>query len=273
MKQGHDISLALSGSGFKFPAHVGVISATEELGKNVVEIAGSSGGALIGGLYACGTPIKSLYDFSVYTKWTKFLSPSLSAFKQGGILTLDSFTEELKSMTDGKRFSDLDDSVNLIITASDLLSHTPVIFSKDTSPDVEIHMAIRASIAIPVLFTPVRMDGYVLTDGALFNYLPINLLKRTDAHMAGMKVTYRGIFQDGHLRWPWHTGMQSAYGMVDRGNQWAVQHFADLKGIKISNMNTGFVNGLDPFISTENRVRLFEVGRNSLIDTFTPSFI
>lgn len=261
----NNVSLALSGSGFKFPVHVGVLSSVERLGKEVVEIAGSSGGALIGGLYACGLSTDDLYKFSMNTKWTKYLTPSVKAVRRGGFLSLDAFTKDLKAMTGGKTFGELDSSIDLVITASDLLSHTPVEFSRAASPDVPVYLAIRASIAIPVVFTPVRIDGLMLTDGALFNYLPINLLRRDDAVKSGMKVTYRGLFKEGHMRWPWQTGVQSAYGALDRGNSWAVSHYAESRGIRISHMQTGFVNGLDPFMPLETRMRLFDVGRQAFL--------
>lgn len=159
------VSLVLSSGGARGYAHIGVIEALLEAGFEIRAIVGSSMGALIGGLYANGT-------LEEYKKWILTLDFL-------GVLRLVDFTLSEAGIIKGDRVFDriaylLEDTAieNLPISytavATDLTNRREIWFQSGS-----LRQAIRASIAIPMIFTPVLMEGRILLDGGILNPLPV----------------------------------------------------------------------------------------------------
>ena len=172
------IALALGSGGARGYAHVGVIQVLVERGYDIVTIAGSSMGALVGGLHAAGS-------LEPYTDWAtslsqldvlRLLDPSLSS---PGAIKADKVFARVRELLGGVLIEDL--AIPFTAVASDLFAGREVWFQSGPAD-----VAIRASIAIPSVITPVMHNGRLLADGGLLNPVPIAPLAaaRADATVA-----------------------------------------------------------------------------------------
>jgi len=166
-----NVSLVISCGGAKGLVGIGVIEELERRGYNIKSVAGTSIGSVILGIYASG-------NLNEYKEWM---------LKQGriDILRLMDFTLNKQGVIKGKKvFEEMKpffkDSLieNLPIpysaVAADINSFQEIVFEKGS-----LHHAIRCSISVPSLITPVISKNKVLVDGGLVNPLPLSRVKRT----------------------------------------------------------------------------------------------
>lgn len=159
------VALALGSGGARGYAHIGVLQVLAERGYDVVAIAGTSMGALVGGVTAAG-------KLDEYTAWAlsltrrkimRLLDPTLTG---GGALRAERVIDNVATMLGNVRIEDC--GIPFTAIATDLTHQREVWFQRGP-----VHTAIRASIAIPTVITPVVMDGHVLVDGGLLNPVPL----------------------------------------------------------------------------------------------------
>ncbi len=159
------VSLVLGSGGARGYAHIGVIEALLESGCEIGSVSGSSMGALIGGLYASG-------KLDRYKSWVLGLDlidvAKLLDFTFGGagIIEGERVFEKLEEMIGDVKIEEL--PIPFTAVATDLMRQKEVWIQQGRLID-----AIRASIAIPTLFTPKKLHGRYLVDGGLLNPLPI----------------------------------------------------------------------------------------------------
>jgi len=170
---GKRVALVLGSGGARGYAHIGAIDVLTERGYEIVAVAGSSMGALVGGLHAAG----KLDD---YTEWVtgltqrdvlRLLDVSLSG---PGVLRLDRVLARMTEYLAGVMIEDL--PIPYTAVASDLGARREVWF---TSGPLET--AIRASIAIPAMITPIVVNGRLLVDGGVLNPVPMEPVMGVDA--------------------------------------------------------------------------------------------
>jgi NTE family protein len=179
-------ALVLSGGGAKGLAHVGVVSALDSLGfPKPSFIAGTSMGAIIGGLYACGMDPGELrrfvleeFDINEYLESFAFRinGPAGKIFKAGQILGnlatkpgIDSgqrIIELFERLTGGKKFGET--SIPFRCNAVDLTSGEEVIFDSGSGAK-----AMRASRSFPAFFEPLAEGEHCYADGGLAHNLPV----------------------------------------------------------------------------------------------------
>lgn len=159
------ITVALGAGGARGYAHIGVIQVLEERGFDVVAIAGSSMGALVGGLYAAG-------KLDAYADWVcsigqrdvlGLLDPAVGA---PGAIRAEKLMARVRELLDGVRFEQL--PVPFTAVATDLRAGRAVWFQHGP-----VDAAVRASIALPPVITPVVINGRLLADGGLLEPLPL----------------------------------------------------------------------------------------------------
>jgi NTE family protein len=164
-KSYHTVSLVLGSGGARGLAHIGIIRWLEEQGYRIESISGASMGALVGGIYAAG-------KLDSYRDWVcaldradvlRFLDLSFSA---GGLFKGDRIMDTLKAMVGEHAIEDL--PIAYTAVATDIDRQREVWMSKGPLFD-----AIRASIAVPTIFTPHEVQGLTLLDGGLLNPVPI----------------------------------------------------------------------------------------------------
>lgn len=167
-----NVALVLGGGGARGFAHIGAIEALEAHGYNITSIAGTSMGALVGGLYACG---KLEETKKIITGLTRKKILSLIDISPGlnHIATADKLTELLTTLTGEATIESL--PIPFRCVASDLVSGKEYVFDKGP-----LAQAIRCSISIPGFFSPVHLDGHVFVDGSVHNSLPLNRIQRND---------------------------------------------------------------------------------------------
>ncbi len=159
------VSLVLGSGGARGYAHIGVIEELVAQGFDIRSVAGSSMGALVGGVYAAGQLdafrdwVKPLQRFDVLRllDWTT---------SGGGLIKGDRIIDKLRGLIGEVNIEDL--PIAFTAVAVDLMSQREVWFSRGPLFD-----AIRASIAIPTVLRPHYYEGRTLVDGGLLNPVPI----------------------------------------------------------------------------------------------------
>lgn len=161
----HTVSLVLGSGGARGLAHIGVIHELEKRGYKIHAITGCSVGSLIGGFYCAG-------KLDVFEDWVcslsewdvvRFLDISLTA--RNGVVKGDLIMNTLRDLIGDQRIEDL--PIPLTAIATDIVDRKEVWLSKGSLFD-----AMRASMAIPGVFTPKKINGQVLVDGGLLDPLP-----------------------------------------------------------------------------------------------------
>lgn len=222
------LGLALSGGGAKGLAHIGVIMVMEEAGLRPDYITGVSMGSVVGGLYAMGYSPDSMATLVRTYNWDAALSDRIPENKviflekhhyRNSIIALPITRNAIKipagliigqqiesglnnyfwpaaGITD---FSEL--PVPFLCLATDMITNKKVIFRHGYLPD-----AIRASIAIPSVFTPVKTDTAVLVDGGVVRNYAVTELREMGADIViGSYVSYRGASEED---------LESVYGII-----------------------------------------------------------
>jgi NTE family protein len=159
------VALALGSGGARGSAHVGVIQVLQERGAEIVSIAGSSMGALVGGVQAAGH-LDDLTEWMTSLRQrdvVRLLDPSLSA---PGAIRAEKIMARVREMLDDARIEDL--PIPFTAVATDLGRRKEVWFQRGP-----VDTAIRASIAIPGVITPVVLNGRLLADGGILNPVPL----------------------------------------------------------------------------------------------------
>lgn len=164
-------ALVLSGGGARGIAHIGVIRELEKRGYEITSLAGTSMGALVGGIYALG----KLDDFQawLYTlDRLKVFSLVDFTLSRQGLVKGDRVLNRMKEFIPDGDIEDL--RIPYAAVAADILSREEVVFTSGS-----VYDAIRASISIPTVFTPVKTRRRLLVDGGVINNIPIRHVKRT----------------------------------------------------------------------------------------------
>ncbi|MGO2767551.1 patatin-like phospholipase family protein [Pseudomonas taetrolens] len=196
------VGLVLSGGAARGLAHVGVLRALEEQGIHIDAIAGTSMGAVIGGLYASGYKIDELEKLALSIDWQQALSDNPAredipfrrkqddrdflvkqklSFRDDGSLGLplgviqgQNLALLLESLL--AHSSDIRDFDKLPIpfraVATDIVNGEKVVFRKGHLPQV-----IRASMSIPAVFAPVEINGQLLVDGGMVDNIPVDVAR------------------------------------------------------------------------------------------------
>lgn len=170
MKQ--KVALVLSGGGARGLAHIGVIEELEKRDYEISSVAGTSMGALIGGIYAQG----KLNEFKEWiTSLDKKKVFSLVDFTLSsiGLVKGDKVLNAMKEFIPDTNIEDL--PIPYSATAADIVKHREVVYRSGS-----LYRAIRASIAIPTVLTPLREGDSIIVDGGVINNVPINNVARTE---------------------------------------------------------------------------------------------
>lgn len=164
------VALALGSGGAKGLAHIGVIEELEAQGYRIAAIAGSSMGALVGGIHAAG-------KLDVYRDWVSALAKFDVlrlvdwTFSGGGLIKGEKIIGTLRALVGDALIEEL--PLAFTAVAVDIDREREVWLSRGSLFD-----AIRASIAIPTVFRPHHVGGRRLVDGALLNPVPVTPLIR-----------------------------------------------------------------------------------------------
>ncbi|ANY88601.1 MULTISPECIES: patatin-like phospholipase family protein [Pseudomonas] len=203
------VGLVLSGGAARGLAHIGVLKALEEQGVRIDAIAGTSMGAVIGGLYASGYSVEELEKLATTLDWQQalsdapprkdvpfrrkqddrdFLVKQKLSFRDDGSLGLPLgviqgqnlsllLESKLAHTADTRDFDKL--PIPFRAVATDIASGEKVVFSRGHLPQV-----IRASMSIPAVFAPVELDGRLLVDGGMVDNIPVDVARDMGVDLA-----------------------------------------------------------------------------------------
>ncbi|UQS15198.1 patatin-like phospholipase family protein [Pseudomonas sp. HS6] len=203
------VGLVLSGGAARGLAHIGVLKALEKQGIKIDAIAGTSMGAVVGGLYASGYKIDELEKLALSIDWQQalsdappredvpfrrkqddrdFLVKQKLSFRDDGSLglplgviqgqNLSLLLESLLAHTsDTRDFDKL--PIPFRAVATDIANGEKVVFRKGHLPQV-----IRASMSIPAVFAPVELDGRLLVDGGMTDNIPLDVAREMGVDVA-----------------------------------------------------------------------------------------
>jgi len=203
------VGLVLSGGAARGLAHIGVLKALEEQGVRVDAIAGTSMGAVIGGLYASGYSVEELEKLATTLDWQQalsdapprkdvpfrrkqddrdFLVKQKLSFRDDGSLGLPLgviqgqnlallLESKLAHTADTRDFDKL--PIPFRAVATDIASGEKVVFRRGHLPQV-----IRASMSIPAVFAPVEMEGRLLVDGGMVDNIPLDVAREMGVDLA-----------------------------------------------------------------------------------------
>jgi NTE family protein len=195
------IGLVLGGGGARGAAHIGVLRELERLRVPIDAIAGTSMGAIVGGLYAAGMSPQELEELIAGLDWTEVFQDASPRedlsyrrkqddvdfpvdFELGlnrgrlqlpmGVIQGQKLSPLLRELTlDVAHISDFDDlPTPFRAVASDIETGESVVLSGG-----DLTLAMRASMAAPGIFAPVIVDGRMLVDGGIVGNLPIDTMK------------------------------------------------------------------------------------------------
>lgn len=163
----YNIGFALSGGFIKGFAHLGVMQALLEYDIKPDIISGVSAGALVGAFYADGN---EPYEVLNYFSGHKFQDLTKLVIPKVGLFDMCEFIDFLKTNLKAKKLEEL--QVPLVITATDLDHGRSMHFTKGS-----IAERVAASCCMPIMFSPVKINGINYVDGGLFMNLPVSIIR------------------------------------------------------------------------------------------------
>lgn len=170
-KNRKDVSLVLSTGGARGLAHIGAIDQLLSMGYNIRAISGTSMGALVGGMYAAGR-LDDFKDWMLTIDRKKILSLLDFSLSISHVTKGERIINAMKAVVPDVRIEDL--PIPYCACATDAVTGQEVTFTSGS-----LYEAIRASISLPLFFSPVKWEDRILIDGGLVNPLPLNRVKRS----------------------------------------------------------------------------------------------
>lgn len=196
---GNRVALALGSGGARGYAHIGVIEELRDRGYEVVGVAGSSMGALVGGLQAAG----KLDEFADWAKSLtrgavlRLLDPTVTA---AGVLRATKILDAVRDILGAAKIEEL--PIPYTAVATDLIAGKSVWMQRGP-----VDAAIRASIAIPGVIAPHVLDGRLLADGGILDPLPMAPIAAVNADLT-IAVSLSGS-ESGGTETPTDTGARA----------------------------------------------------------------
>lgn len=170
------IGLALGSGGAKGLSHIGIIKVLEENNIPIDFIAGSSIGSVIGGFYAATKDIQKIEGIALSNNWRRtlllFFDPSLHQ----GFVSGRKIRNFIENIIGKIHFQDL--KIPFSAVATDIKTGEAVAIDKG-----EVAPAIRASVSIPIIFKPVKLNNRLLFDGGLSLPVPVSVVKKMGADL------------------------------------------------------------------------------------------
>ncbi len=172
--------LVLSGGALRGLSHIGVLKAIEKLDIKIHAITGCSMGAIIGYLYASGKTAKEIEQFVMKYKFYSLFDFSISKL---GIKKTTKLKNALYDFTGIKKFKDL--KIPLYINATNISTEKEIVFKSG-----DIFNAIRASIAFPGLFAPIKKRKQFIIDGGVLNQVPFDIFPKKPDNLIIVKLRF-----------------------------------------------------------------------------------
>jgi NTE family protein len=168
------VGLALSSGAARGLAHIGVLATLERKGIPIDMIAGTSMGAIVGGAYAAGKSIDQIKESVEGLNLRQMAALADFTIPTSGLIKGKKLTGWLKAVIGGGNFEDL--KIPFACVATDINSGEGIVIKQGSVVE-----AVKASAAIPVIFTPTRYQDRYLVDGGLVDPIPVAVLREMGA--------------------------------------------------------------------------------------------
>lgn len=262
-------------------SYVGALRALEELNINPKIIAGSSVGAVFGGLLAIGYNATELKEIFMQISYELFMDIHFGFGKDFALSKGEIFLDWLRDLIEKKyygenykkgenapvNFSDVDK--DFIVIATDLTNFKYKEFSKFATPDFEIACAIRISSTMPGLMKPYEEDGALLVDGDLQKSWPLWRLTENLCPEEGRILEFR---LEGDYEGKGKNAinfMNTVYSCVTSlATDFIIETYGNRDKFDYIKLNTGSVVVVDFNISKEKREELMNLGYQQTLDYF-----
>lgn len=166
-------ALVLGGGGARGWAHIGIIQALNEQNIPITYVAGTSIGALVGAFFTAGA-LDALQKNALEIDWKRTLGYLDPVLPKSGLIRGRKITNFIRQYLGSSLISEAE--IPFCAVATDLISGREVVFSHG-----DMVKAVRASISIPGIFTPVKNGDSLLVDGGLINPLPVDVARNMGA--------------------------------------------------------------------------------------------
>lgn len=167
------VALVLGSGGARGYAHIGVIEELKRRGHEIVAISGTSMGAIVGGVEAAGK-LDDFKDWIVTLRKVDVLRLIGLTVREPGIVNAHRVMRQIDDIVEGVRIEDL--AIPFTAVATNLITGREVWFQHGS-----LSVAMRASMAVPSVVTPVKLNGQLLADGGLVNPVPMEPVAAIEA--------------------------------------------------------------------------------------------
>ena len=181
------VGIALGGGGTRGFAHLGVLKALEEKGIKIDIVSGTSAGSIVGSLIAAGKTSEEIFKLMKENELTDFAKIKLPI---NGFMSLENMGKKLGKMLPGENFNDL--KLPLHIAVTNMLTGKIEYISKGN-----IVKAVQASSSIPIIFSPVEINGKIYVDGGLLDNIPVKPLEDCCDVIIAVDIMPLGELEDG----------------------------------------------------------------------------
>lgn len=280
------IDLILKGGGSKIAALVGAYAALEKYNYNAKRVAGTSAGSIVGGMVAAGFPAGEITKLVLKTDMAKIardlnvpLIWNWNFRDKWGMFKGDRFTEWYGRVLAKKGITTFEGlEIELRVVATDLTNRKQVVFpetgifratgidgtkyqSEIINHEFSIARAVRMSMSIPYVFTPVKYNGNIIVDGFILNNLPITIFddhpRQTIAiQLLGEKDTKPNKITNG-----------CEFGVAIMDTMFATmerEHIEEASWANVIQVNTGDISGTDFGISRKDKEWLWQQGYDAV---------
>lgn len=249
-----------SGGGTRLSAHIGIISALQDMTIGFDTLVGVSGGSIIASLYAKGYSVSEMRELALLTDFKQFTDFSLiRLLREGGLSSGDVFQKWIDAQLEGATFEDL--SLDLHILATDVNGGGPVLFNKKTAPQMKVSEAVRYSMSIPLIFSfkPFKehllVDGAILSEDALFEDWRGDGTPSVCFRLQSTEQKRKAI-KKNVLQLPQYVGMLIRTFMTAISREYVNAKYWHNTVV----VNTGDISAVDFSLSPEIKNRLYEMG-------------
>jgi NTE family protein len=173
IKRNRKIGLALSGGATYGAAHIGALKVLDSAGIKPSYVVGASAGALVGAAYCAGIPLDKISEMFSSMGWPTLIKPSIT--RSLSLFDTTPMEDYLRKNVGDCEFKDL--QIPFAVVACDIMTGERVFINNGP-----LAPAVRASAAIPALFSPVELNGRLLVDGGTVDNFPVESLRPMGAN-------------------------------------------------------------------------------------------
>ncbi len=276
------------GGGIRGLAYCGAYKALEQNNIKITGCAGSSIGAVFASLLAIGYKYDEIYEILSNTGFEMFIDINMDFTKElalsKGKIFLDWMKEQIEKKFYGEnyekgkmppvKFSDI--TQKLVIYSVDLTNLKFKEFSNEKTPDFEVAKAIRASVSMPGLFTPLEIEDSLIVDGDLLKSTPLWRVSETIKNLSERIIEFR--LEDNETPKQITNSLEYLNRVYNAICGFATDYIVDLYKEKDKfdyiKINTKDVSVVDFLINKEKKKELFDTGyiaTNKYLSTFLPN--